>query len=185
MRKEARVVQALCAVIVIGIAFFASGPARGQDVSSQSLVYAAYDGEDSAANVFKQMKASQKETGERIESFAIVSKDAKGNVHVKDQRSRDTKVGAVLGAVIGAVGGPAGAAAGAAAGGSVGYLTGDAVGISKDMVEQMKTSLTPNSSALVMVLDDKWVQDVDKSLRQANARQVAAEKIAANAKKAQ
>jgi uncharacterized membrane protein len=106
----------------------------------------------------------------------------KDKVHVRDQRERDAKGGAVLGGVIGAVGGPAGAAAGAAAGGSVGYLTGNEVGISKDMVEQMKSSLTPGSSALAVVLEDKWVEDVDKALRQANARQVVAEKIAAGAK---
>jgi uncharacterized membrane protein len=160
----------------------ASRPALAQSVSSQTLIYAAYDGEDTASNVFKDMKANQKATGEHIQSYAVVSKDLKGKVHVRDQRKRDASVGAVIGGVIGAIGGPVGAAAGAAAGGSVGYLTGNEVGISKDMVEQMKASLTPGSSALVVVLDDRWVQDVDKGLRQANARQVVAEKIATGAK---
>jgi uncharacterized membrane protein len=185
MRMETRVNRfgrALCGILVVGIAFMASRPVAAQDVKSQTLIYAAYDGENTANNVFKEMKANQKATGEHIQSYAIVSKDMKGKVHVRDQRERDAKVGAVLGGVIGAVGGPAGAAAGAAAGGSVGYLTGNEVGISKDMVEQMKSSLTPGSSALAVVLEDKWVEDVDKALRQANARQVVAEKIAAGAK---
>ena len=150
-------------------------------MTSQTLVYAAYDGEDTAGKVFKTMKANQKATGEHIESYAIVSKDIGAKTHVRDQRHKDARVGAVLGGVIGVLGGPVGAAAGAAAGGSVGYLTGNEVGISKDTVEQMKASLTPGTSALAVVLDDRWVQDVQKGLQQAQARQVIAEKIAVGA----
>ncbi len=46
----------------------------------------------------------------------------------------------------------------------------------------MRSSLTPNSSALVVVLDDQWVQDVSRDLSQANARAVIASKIAAGQK---
>jgi len=145
---------------------------------AETLVYAVYEGQDTASQVFKTMKSAQYQTGERIESYAIVSKDLKGKVRVHDQRSRDATVGAILGGVIGLVGGPAGVAAGAAAGGAVGYLTGDAVGISRNEVERMRDSLTPNSSALVVVLDDRWVQDVERDLNQAQARAVIANKIA-------
>jgi uncharacterized membrane protein len=101
----------------------------------------------------------------------------KGKVTVRDQRKRDAGVGAVLGGVIGLVGGPLGVAAGATAGGSVGYLTGDAVGIPREKVESMKASLTPNSSALVVVLEDRWVQDVQRDMNQAHAREVIASQI--------
>jgi uncharacterized membrane protein len=73
-------------------------------------------------------------------------------------------------------------AAGGAAGGAVGYLTGEAVGIPRDKVDSMRASLTPNSSALVVVLDDKWVQDTEKSLNQLHARAVIANQIAGNQK---
>jgi uncharacterized membrane protein len=161
---------------LLGIAWSAPLLPAEQQVASQSLVYASYEGEEAASNVFKTMKANQKATGEHILSYAIVSKDPKGKVHVRDQRKKDARVGAIMGAVIGVVGGPAGAVAGAAAGGSLGYLTGDDVGISKDMVEQMKSSLTPGSSALAVVLEDRWVKDVVKDLKQAQARQVIADK---------
>jgi uncharacterized membrane protein len=128
--------------------------------------------------VFKTMKSAQGDTGERIESYAVVSKDLKGTVKVRDQRGRDAGVGAIIGGVIGLVGGPAGVAAGAAAGGAVGYLTGDAVGISRDQVDSMKQALTPDSSAIVVVLDNQWVQGVEKDMRQAQARQVIASQIA-------
>ena len=144
----------------------------------ETLIYAVYNGQETAGQVFKTMQSVQHDTGERIESYAVVSKDLKGSVRVRDQRTRDAGVGAVLGGVVGLMGGPVGVAAGAATGGVVGYLTGDAVGIPRDKVDSMKQSLTPDSSALVVVLEDKWVADVDKDMRQANARAVIASKIA-------
>ena len=153
---------------------------RASAPTSQSLVYAVYDGQDTASQVFKTMVQGQSSTGERIESYAIVSKNLKGKVRVRDQRKRDAGVGAILGGVIGLIGGPIGVAAGATAGGAVGYLTGDAVGISRENVDSMKQSLTPNSSALVVVLNDVWVQDVERDLNQAHARAVIASQIAGN-----
>ena len=151
---------------------------RAASDKPETLIYAVYDGQDTATQVFKTMRSAQGDTGERIESYAVVSKDLKGKVKVRDQRKRDAGVGAVLGGVIGLVGGPIGVAAGATAGGAVGYLTGNAVGIPRDKVESMKQALIPDSSALVVVLDDRWVQDVDRDLRQAQAREVIASQIA-------
>jgi uncharacterized membrane protein len=145
---------------------------------SETLIYAVYAGQNTASDVFKSMKSAQKETGERIESYAVVSKDLKGKVTVRDQRKRDAGVGAVIGGVIGLLGGPLGVAVGATSGGAVGYLTGDAVGIPRDQVDNMKSSLTPDSSAVVVVLEDKWVKDVQRDLNQANAREVIANQIA-------
>jgi uncharacterized membrane protein len=145
----------------------------------QTLIYAVYDGQDTAGKVFASMKSAQgAATGEVIESYAVVSKDANGKVKVRDQRKRDTAVGSLLGGVIGLIGGPMGVAAGASAGGAIGYLTGDAVGIPREKVESMKASLVPNSSALVVVLDDVWVTNVERQLQQAQARNVIASRIA-------
>jgi hypothetical protein len=41
----------------------------------------------------------------------------------------------------------------------------------------MKNALTPNSSALVVLLDDRWVNDVERDMRQAKARQIIASQI--------
>jgi uncharacterized membrane protein len=153
-------------------------PALRAADNSETLIYAVYNGQDTATQVFKTMRSAQGDTGEVIESYAIVSKDLKGKVRVRDQRKRDAGVGAVLGGVIGLIGGPIGVAAGATAGGAVGYLTGDAVGISRDQVESMKQSLIPDSSAVVVVLNDRWVQNVERDLNQAHAREVIASQIA-------
>jgi uncharacterized membrane protein len=171
-----RVVACIAAVVVTGSAL--NVPTVEAADKSETLIYAVYDGQDTASQVFTTMRSAQNDTGERIESYAIVSKDLKGKVRVRDQRRRDAGVGAVLGGVIGLVGGPIGAAAGATAGGAVGYLTGDAVGISRDQVESMKQSLVVDSSALVVVLDDRWVKDVQRDMQQAQAREVIASQIA-------
>ena len=176
-----KAVQAVAAaiVIVVTVGVFGVSTRAAAAQQAQTLIYAVYPGQDTASQVLKTMQSAQgPTTGERIHSYAVVSKDLAGKVTVRDQRKRDAGIGAVLGGVIGLVGGPLGVAAGATAGGSVGYLTGDAVGIPRDKVESMKESLTPDSSALVVVLDDLWVKDVEHDLNQAHARAVIASKIA-------
>ena len=169
------VAAAVAAVLTAGAARVAV--VRAASDRPETLIYAVYDGQDRASEVFKTMKSAQGDTGERIESYAVVSKDLKGKVRVHDQRRTDAGVGAVVGAVIGLWGGPVGIAVGASAGGIAGYLTGDAVGIPIDKVESMKQALTPGSSALVVVLEDRWVQDLERDMRQAHARQVIATQI--------
>jgi uncharacterized membrane protein len=155
-----------------------SGPvAHASSDKAESLVYAVYEGQGTAASVFRAMVKAQGSTGERIESYAIVSKDLKGKVVVHDQRKTDAGIGAVVGGVIGLLGGPITAAIAAGAGGAAGYLTGNTVGIPKEKVEEMRQSLTPDSSALVVVLDDRWMQDVERDLKKAQARAVIASQI--------
>jgi len=178
MRPQ-RILQGLMIVLAVSATVGSSaGTVLNAADRSETLVYAVYDGQDTASNVFKSMMSSQHATGEWIESYAIVSKDIKGKVRVRDQRKTDAGVGAVVGGVIGLVGGPIGVAAGATAGGAMGYLTGDAVGIPRDKVETMKQSMVNDSSALVVVLQDKWVQNVEHDMNQANARHVIANQIA-------
>ena len=146
-------------------------------ITSQTLLFAVYEGQNTATQNLKTMIQAQGKTGERIQSYAVISKDPKGKVSVIDQRRTDASVGAVIGAVVGLVGGPVGAAVGATAGGAAGYLTGDAVGIPREDVDNIEKSLMPNSSALIVVLDDRWVKDVQRDMEQANARQVIASQI--------
>ena len=168
---------AVCVVAALAAGGMPVAAARAQGARSETLLYASYKGEETADKVFQTMVSAQGATGERIEAFAVVSKDLKGRVRVRDQRRRDAGVGLAVGGVIGLLGGPAGVAIGAGAGGAIGFLTGNAVGIPLEKVQSMKTALTPGTSALVVVLDDRWVQDVERDLRQAQARQVIASQI--------
>jgi uncharacterized membrane protein len=175
-RVARRVAVSVAVALTAGV--ISAAVLRAADNSSETLVYAVYNGQDTATEVFKTMRSAQSSTGERIEAYAVVSEDLKGKVRVRDQRKTDAGVGAVVGGVIGLLGGPVGVAIGASAGGAVGYLTGEAVGIPRDKVESMKQSLVPDSSALVVVLNDKWVKDVERDMNQAHARAVIANQIA-------
>lgn len=176
LQRVARVIAASAVAVLAAGAIGGAAP-RAAD-KSETLVYAVYNGQDTATDVFKTMRANQGSTGERIEAYAVVSMDLKGKTRVRDQRKTDAGVGAAVGGVIGLLGGPVGAAIGASAGGAIGYLTGEAVGIPRDRVQSMKQSLTPDSSALVVVLEDKWVKDVEHDLNHAHARAVIASQIA-------
>jgi uncharacterized membrane protein len=155
--------------------------AHAQSAAPQSLVYAVYDSEAGAKDAYNAMKQTQKEGVIHIDSFAVISKDTKGKVHVQSTQKRSALAGSVIGALVGALGGPAGAAVGATAGGGIGFLTGETVGIPREDINAIKASLTPGSSALVAVVDERWVSDLERSLHEAQAKQVLDHKIAGSA----
>jgi uncharacterized membrane protein len=154
------------------------GVARAQTAVPQTLVYAVYDTETGARDAFQAMRQTQRQGVIHIDSFAVVSKDQKGRVRVHSTQRRGAKAGAIVGAIVGVIGGPVGVAAGAAAGGGLGYLTGSAVGIPRDAINSIKTSLEPGTSAIVAVIDERWVADLERSMHEAQAKSVLDHKIA-------
>jgi uncharacterized membrane protein len=168
------VVSMLAAVAAVGAIRVASA----QGPAPQSLVFAVYDNDKAARDAFAAMKESQRKGVIRIDSFAVISKDDKGRVHVKSTQRRHARTGAIVGALVGVLGGPIGMAAGAAAGGGIGYLSGRSVGIPRDRIEEIKSSLEPGSSAIIAVLEERWVSDLEDSLRAAKAKQVLNYKLA-------
>jgi hypothetical protein len=57
-------------------------------------------------------------------------------------------------------------------------LTGSAVGIPREDINAIKASLKPGTSAIVAVVDQRWVADLERSLHEAQATEVLARKIA-------
>jgi uncharacterized membrane protein len=165
------------AVMIAGGIAWATIPARAQQ-TAQSLVYAVYDQETGALDAFKAMQQAQRERVIRMQSYAVISKDTKGKVHVqRSNQKKGTIAGTVIGGLIGALGGPAGAAVGATAGGVAGRATGEAVGIPTQDIKTIKQSLSPGSSALIAVVDERWADDLSRSLQQTEARRVLESKI--------
>lgn len=169
-----RWVSVLAGVVTLG----AIRVANAKDQAPQSLVYAVYDGEKAAQEAFTAMKEAQHKGVIRIDAYAVISKDQKGHVHVQSTQKQGARTGAIVGALVGVLGGPVGVAAGAAAGGGIGFLSGNAVGIPRDKIEEMKSSLTPGSSAIAAVVEERWAADLESSLRAAQAKQVLDAKIA-------
>lgn len=150
--------------LCVGLAL--SLPLSALAATPRTLLVGVFDTEDGAKKRYEDLKAVQKTKAIEIESFAVVEKDKKGKVHVSDTQQKDTRWGAVAGGVIGLLTmGPVGAAAGAGAGGLTGWLTSKSVGIPKQDIDNIKEALQPGTSAVVAVVDNKWVKDVEQALR--------------------
>jgi uncharacterized membrane protein len=178
MRSSTGLMKWFWVAAMVATAGFGWRAQAATEAAPQTLVYAVYDSETGAKQAFDALKQSQREGVIYIQNFAVVSKDQKGKVHVQSTQKRDAGAGAIIGALIGLLGGPAGAAAGAVAGGGIGFLTGDAVGIPRDKVDAIKASLTPGTSAIVAVIDERWAADLTDSLRKAQAKQVLDQRLA-------
>ena len=106
----------------------------------------------------------------RIRNAAILVKDANGEVSIKEAEDVDKRHGAIFGAItgglVGLVGGPVGAIVGAAAGAATGRIAADKIdmGFSDDYLESLKTSLQPNSSAIIALVEHEWTGTVTEAL---------------------
>jgi uncharacterized membrane protein len=113
-------------------------------------------------DVYRSLRSAEDQNLIKIDSYAVVEKGFDGRVRVKDQRRKGARAGVVVGALVGLVGGPAGVVAGAAAGGAAGYVTGNAVGVPKQTVDTIRSSLSNGESAIIAVVEDKYAVAVQK-----------------------
>ena len=87
-------------------------------------------------------------------------------------RKRGAKIGAVLGGVVGLIGGPAGVIAGGAAGaalsGAIAKLHDS--GIADENLQNIGRELTGGQAALVIVLEEEWVDELQTVLAETDAQ---------------
>jgi uncharacterized membrane protein len=143
-------------------------------------VVAAFQDEKAADEALKELKTLKREKLIRIENAAVIRKDEKGKLHIKETADMGGAKGAVLGGVAGAtiglIAGPllvVPAAVGALVGGLTAKLRDS--GFSDERLETLGEGLTPGSSAIVAVIEHKWVAEVQKELEEAGADLVTAE----------
>lgn len=136
----------------------------------QELVIAAFSDEEAAGEVLKALKKSSKPLDMKVVKSAVLVRDRKGKTTVQQDQDVSTGTGTLFGAavggVVGLIGGPAGAVAGAAAGAATGGVTAAVVnlGFSKDEIETIRASLPPGSSALVTLVEDRWVAEMVRQM---------------------
>jgi uncharacterized membrane protein len=144
------------------------------------LIVAAFQEEKAAKEALKALKEASKAGLVKIENAAVLRKDEKGKLHVKETHD----MGGGKGAALGGVGGAAvGLIAGAALAGPVvfGALVGGLVaklrdsGFSDKRLESLGESLQPGSSAIVAVVEHTWVAKVEEALAEAEADVMTAE----------
>lgn len=122
-----------------------------------NLIVVVFDDAEQAGQVRATLKSVEHEGRLRLDDSAVVVKDEKGKIHVKDQMDRGVKVGAVTGGLLGLLLASiffpiGGLIIGAVAGGLIGSAAG--LGISKSFVKEVSESMTENSSALFIIVRD-------------------------------
>ncbi len=122
-----------------------------------NLIVVVFDDAEQAGKVRESLKSVEHEGRLSLDDSAVVVKDEKGKIHVKNQMDRGVKIGAVggglLGLLLASVFFPVGGLIiGAVAGGLIGKSAG--LGISKSFVKEVSESMTENSSALFIIVRD-------------------------------
>lgn len=138
------------------------------------LLIAAFNTPTAAEDVLEQLKTAKKEKLIGIQAARVLVKDEKGKIHTKDvglTPGKGAVAGGVIGAAVGILTGGVGLALGAA-----GALVGGLIGKSKKegrfdsyRIEQIADALTPNSSAIIAVIEHTWVADLEAELEEAGA----------------
>lgn len=143
------------------------------------LIVAAFQDEGSAAEALRVLKEARRERLIGIQNAAVLRKDAKGKLHIKETADmgggKGATIGGVAGAAIGLLAGPAllvPAAVGALVGGLAAKLSDS--GFSDERLKALGNELKPGSSAIVAVVEHTWVDEVERAMAEAGADAVTA-----------
>ncbi len=138
------------------------------------LIVAAFQDEDGAKQALKELKVAKKEHLIKIDNAAIIRKDKKGKLHIKETKDmgggKGAVIGGVVGAAIGVITGGVGLAvvgAGALVGGLAAKLRDG--GFKDERLKKVGEGLTPGTSAIVAVIEHKWVPELEEAMQEAGA----------------
>jgi uncharacterized membrane protein len=130
------------------------------------LIVAAFNSPDRAGEVMAELKEGMKEGFIGVIDAAVVVKDGDGKLKVTDAKRRSTRgfvTGGVIGGLVGLLAGPVGWVA--LGGGAIGALAGKMKGAPlKAEMQDIGSVLTPNSSAIVAVIEHTWVTKLEEAM---------------------
>ncbi len=127
-----------------------------------------FTGQDRAKQVADLVNKYQKSAGIKVKAWAVVEVDDKGKAHVKQSGHGGvgTATGMGVGALLGLIGGPAGLLVWALGGALVGGLAGKYMGhqFDSDEIKALAASMEPNTSGLIVIAEDKVVENLTDEL---------------------
>lgn len=140
------------------------------------IVMFSFAGQDTADQIVKQIRSEQKLGGYKILAQGVAEKDEKGAVHFHEpgKGGVGATVGVVAGGLLSLIGGPVGLLAWAVAGGVTGGLIGK-YGfrpIDPEQLKAMGEALPLNSSAFLVLIEDKEAEGIIDSMQGYNAQVV-------------
>jgi uncharacterized membrane protein len=129
------------------------------------FVVVVFPGETKAYDGARALRALDAEGSLTLYGMAVIAKDAKGNLAVKDAADEGpigAAVGILVGGLIGVLGGPVGTIAGATGGALLGSLT-DVFnfGVGEDFLTKVSNTLTPGKVAVVAEIGEDWTIPLD------------------------
>jgi uncharacterized membrane protein len=139
------------------------------------IIVAAFQEEEAADEALRNLKEAKKEKLISIDNAAVIRKDEDGKLHIKETADmgggKGAGVGVLVGGAIGLIGGPLGVALGGALGAAVGGVTAKLYdgGFKDDRLREIGNSLTPGTSAIVAVIEHRWVADLERDLAEEGA----------------
>lgn len=146
------------------------------------LIVAAFNDEKGADEAWKVLKSAKWMGIIGIDNMAKIRRDQNNKIHIKEQGDpgggKGAAIGALLGGVIGSIAGPLGAVVvGGATGAVVGGLTAKYhdSGIPDARLKEIGEALQPGSSAIVALIEHKWVAELEKELERQATDVVVAE----------
>ncbi len=118
------------------------------------LLVITFDVEDEAHEALRDLRKLEWYGEMRLADSAVVTKDADGTVHAKNELSSGTETGALVGGSIGVILAGVffpvvGALVGVAVGALLGRKLGD--GVDRTFVKQVEESMVPGTSALFLL----------------------------------
>jgi len=152
------------------------------------LIVAAFNEEHKANEVLKEIKIIEKDQVIILINAAVLVKDEKGRISVKETEDvsggKGALFGAITGGLIGLIGGPVGVIVGAAAGAATGGISASKIdmGFPDEILKEMKEVLQPGSSAILALIQHEWVDRLVEELEKSEAtlfRQALKEELSA------
>jgi uncharacterized membrane protein len=147
------------------------------------VIVAAFKTETGADEALKSLKALQSEKFVEIIEAAVLRRDKRDRVHVKEIHDVGGGKGAIAGGIFGAaialMAGPAGLVLSAATGALIGGLVGKHtdMGLPNAQLKTLGETLEPGTSMLVTIIDHKWLGDMKAALENSGAKVVMAEAL--------
>ena len=138
------------------------------------VVIAAFEQERAADDVLAQLKAAKWAGLIGIQNAAVLRRDKKDKLHIKELKDwgggKGAAFGGTLGAIVGVLTGPGilvAGAAGALIGGLAAKLRDS--GFSDERLKTVGASLKPGTSAIIAIIEHKWVAELEKEMAEAGA----------------
>ncbi len=133
------------------------------------VILAKFENEESASVALKKIKQARRAARLDFDDTAVIIRDQDGTLRIKDSEDvglgKGAGRGAIIGGVIGLLAGPEGVIIGAGAGALLGGLFNEGDdGFRDEELEDLGSRLAPDSSAIVAVVPQVWVEEFGHEL---------------------